>query len=975
MTGLRSYFKFIFVFTLLTFQSQTFSQKISDAEIKKRIENYKADPRGPYKAIRWFCVDGTTVPANERCPQPGGVQRAQYKDEVINLQKSNQIYLGQILATTPFEDFWDETNQNSRFKQYMLEKYLVNNDNGWILRKAKFYRGSVQAEDEENWGIKFYDWLLNQNDQINSKYFLIRQSAKYIPHKGDDNETQTIRAVSKQISDIMPSFMDIRVKIHGRPDAEDLKAVKDFNEKNKSKIAPEVSPMFDQLIKDMENFYRKRDLAFFQKTIKIVPVKSNVKIQVAKFIDEFNKDEKQISIDKKLTAASELIYLIRSEIIKHTKPAERLALIDLSIQLEELIFNEVSKWKTASLDELLLKNYVLGKTAAACGFIEEWEWNSIENILLPPKDENIKLEKLIEIFDNSRRLLEWGAGMVNASFENAITLFEGFEPLVHTFSDDQIRSSMLLPLGQTVSQLGNKISEISNLSNQVLDIENQNDIRGLNPGFAFGELQVVTGSPEDVKVDPSKIYIFSRPPADLKPIAGIATVSEGNLVSHVQLLARNLGIPNAVVTQQNLNSLKKYSGQKIFYAVSRKGTVIMKTESQMTSEEKKLFEKKTRKEEIVSVPIDRLDLSQVKIVNLNKLRASDSGKLCGPKAANLGELKFLFPNNVVEGFVIPFGIFKAHMDQPMPGKKLSYWNFLSETFKNSSQMEEESKPKEQIEKYIFGRLEELREAIKNINLKPEFVLDIEDSFTKIFGNKIEQVPVFIRSDTNMEDLKDFSGAGLNLTVFNVRERSKILQGIRDVWASPYTERSYKWRQKYLNNPQNVFPSTLIIPSVNVDKSGVIITTGITSSNKNDITIAFSRGAGGAVEGQISESYLGTSQNKFELLSPSRETKYNFLPESGGVNKNSATFEKPILSKSELVMLKNFIDQVKLKLPESPGIDSEGPFDIELGIQNNKIWLFQVRPFVENKSANSSEYLNSITPKIPLDKLISLKEKI
>ena len=27
---------------------------------------------------------------------------------------------------------------------------------------------------------------------------------------------------------------------------------------------------------------------------------------------------------------------------------------------------------------------------------------------------------------------------------------------------------------------------------------------------------------------------------------------------------------------------------------------------------------------------------------------------------------------------------------------------------------------------------------------------------------------------------------------------KIIQGIKDVWASPYTERSFKWRQKYLN---------------------------------------------------------------------------------------------------------------------------------------------------------------------------------
>ena len=73
----------------------------------------------------------------------------------------------------------------------------------------------------------------------------------------------------------------------------------------------------------------------------------------------------------------------------------------------------------------------------------------------------------------------------------------------------------------------------------------------------------MNGSSEDIEVSSDKIYIFQRPPADLKPIAGIATVEEGNMVSHVQLLARNLGIPNAALTSSNLNSLKKFEGQKV----------------------------------------------------------------------------------------------------------------------------------------------------------------------------------------------------------------------------------------------------------------------------------------------------------------------------------------------------------------------------------------------------------------------------
>ena len=67
-------------------------------------------------------------------------------------------------------------------------------------------------------------------------------------------------------------------------------------------------------------------------------------------------------------------------------------------------------------------------------------------------------------------------------------------------------------------------------------------------------------------------------------------------------------------------------------------------------------------------------------LNMSKVSSADSGILSGPKAANLGQLKQLFPEHVVNGIVIPFGVFKDHMNQQMPGKGQSYWEYLTEIF-------------------------------------------------------------------------------------------------------------------------------------------------------------------------------------------------------------------------------------------------------------------------------------------------------
>lgn len=943
------------------------AQNTDQAAIKAMVENYKQDQRGPYKDIRWFCKDGTTRQAKDPCPDPpGGVQRARYKEEVTNLAKKEHLFLGQILATTPSADFWDADHRQSRLKQYQLEKFLRANDDGWILRKAQFYRGAIQAEDEEAWGIEFFQWLLAKDDLLQQHFFLIRQAARDIPHQGDNSKTQSVRAVSKAISDEYLPFMDLRIKIHGQPDAGDIQKVRAFRDQHRAKLSGPLLQKFDQLLTDMEIVYQPVSLRSLERYLKPLPKDSELRQAIADFID--SNAELPEGCDRQI-AISDLLYEIRRQILTVKKPSARLALIDLSNQLEEILFKDMAAWPAPTLDLLLDKVYYLSQAAAGAGFLETWEWERIQWNMWPFAEAEVELIRLNRYLDRARSVVEWGAGSTRGAYEHTVDLFAGFEPLAYGFLDDRIRGSVLLPLGQAVSRLGDFLAQQANLSNKVLDIDNQSHIRGVNPGYAKGQL-VVTDSPDEVEVSNDKIYVFSRPPSDLKPVAGIATVTEGNVVSHVQLLARNLGIPNAVVSNQNLEALKKYSGREVFYAVSNRGTVIMKLADQMSAEEKKLFEVKKRNENKVSVPVDKIVLSQTSVLNMREVKATDSGKLCGPKAANLGQLKQMFPEHVVEGLVIPFGIFRKHLDQPMPGQSGSYWEYLNAAFAKAKTMSDAA-----AETYLLQELEVLRTAIKEIPLQPDFLAELKEKFRSAFGQELGKVPVFLRSDTNMEDLKEFTGAGLNLTLFNVVDADRILQGIKDVWASPYTERSYKWRQRYLLNPENVFPSILIIPSVDVDYSGVLITKGIATGDPKDLTIAFSRGAGGAVDGQAAESYLLFPWGGSYLISPAREPFYNRLPATGGTKKMPATFESPILNDDNIAAIRTLAAEVREKLPKAPGIETQGPFDVELGFKDDQLWLFQVRPFVENKNAVTSTYLESITPQIPGQKKIAIQSPL
>src|SRR5690606_2728742 len=129
--------------------------------------------------------------------------------------------------------------------------------------------------------------------------------------------------------------------------------------------------------------------------------------------------------------------------------------------------------------------------------------------------------------------------------------------------------------------------------------------------------------------------------------------------------------------------------------------------------------------------------------------------------------------------------------------------------------------KEAAQQMLLAAMNAFVVAIKEQPLLPEFEAELNAALNAI-GDP-EAYGVFIRSDTNVEDLENFTGAGLNLTVPNVVGVATIKRHLREVWASPWFERSFHWRQSVLTNPQFVYPSVLLHKTVPAEASGVMLT--------------------------------------------------------------------------------------------------------------------------------------------------------
>ena len=136
-----------------------------------------------------------------------------------------------LLSGLDAEAFVDDPEVGDALAQLLIERYLVSADDGWILRRALFYRGAIQEENERESARRLLAEMASRPEWIGPRYTALRVAVRMLPHGKDSASVQKMRQLSAALSDRDDAFKPLRAKIHGAPSADDADRVREYADK------------------------------------------------------------------------------------------------------------------------------------------------------------------------------------------------------------------------------------------------------------------------------------------------------------------------------------------------------------------------------------------------------------------------------------------------------------------------------------------------------------------------------------------------------------------------------------------------------------------------------------------------------------------------------------------------------------------------------------------------------------------------
>jgi len=521
---------------------------------------------------------------------------------------------------------------------------------------------------------------------------------------------------------------------------------------------------------------------------------------------------------------------------------------------------------------------------------------------------SLNLKNYQALLRNLERIPVWSERRVQFFFGAQVKRLSSIEPLTVNYVPDRLRGSPLLSYTELLKMLATDAATLSGVQHRFFNQQVSTGFRVLNSGVAQGELH----TPETLaalELKPKNVVlVVPETLADLPAVTGILTAFEGNQLSHVQLLARNLGVPNVVVTQELIKQLPEYYGKKIEVLASNNGIVSIALLKE--SEPSQSTQIQTNTEEdipsfLIKVNEKKLDLSQTTSISTKDLDATSSGVTVGPKAAKVAQLGKQFVGKVPPGLAIPFGSFRITMFD---------WIKSQYTQMNSLEGAE-------LVTFQNAFLDELSAWFLTVELDPEFIKDLREKMRK-------ELPHVVGFDA-------------------------VVESIRKVWASPFSRRAFGWRQARMDKPEHVYTAILLHKSVESDKSGVLVTTDIFNQQENKLSVVLNEGVAGGVDGLSAESVRidRVSAEIDFLASATADIKRILLPQ-GGSELVPASGAARQLNQQNIRDLIDFSAQVGGWFSDDPNAIA----DVEFGFKNNKFVLFQIRPLVESAVGSSDPRL-------------------
>ena len=450
------------------------------------------------------------------------------------------------------------------------------------------------------------------------------------------------------------------------------------------------------------------------------------------------------------------------------------------------------------------------------------------------------------------------------------------------------------------------------------DINKEQEYQPLNVAKGLGRIHIIPKLDEHVEIGFNEILVLDEVPVQLPPVAGIITSQPSTPLSHINLLAKGWGIPNAYI--KNARELfKQYDGWWVSFETLREKYTIRRADMDQ------LREYQRRQAQRLDVMKPRFDLDERRLLGLAQQRARSSIAF-GGKSANLGEvMNARLPGIIVPGgFTIPF---------------YSYDEFIK---------------RNNLDDVIFGLLNDqkfvhdpayrreqlvmLRQKIESAEFDPELQRKVLQKVAAEFAGK----GLFVRSSSNSEDLPNFSGAGLYTTVPNVRGEKELIDAIKKVWASLWNFEAYEARERASVDHSKIFMAVLLQEGINSESSGVMITADpFDRENSGVIYISAKRGLGiKVVEGQrIAEQIIFRPRtNAVQVLTRSAEDSLLTFDENGGVKEVPITGDRVVLTDDVIRRLVRAASAIKR-------VFGSRDQDIEWAYMKGQIYIVQSRPFI------------------------------
>ena len=899
------------------------------ADLKKRR-------KGPFRRIRWFCKDGAVLPPKASCRgHGGGVQHGQWSREASALRRAGYGVPNLLVEFRTGERLEKITLET--VKPLLVERFLIGFDDGWIFRRARFYRGAIQMEDEAAGSFALIGRLLESDHFDNQNFLLLREAWRLLPHEFTSPLLDQIRDQSAHLAGRDPGFEPIRAKLHALPDIGDASRIRHYARTRGRKV----------LRKQYQALAWRVERLFDEASVRKALGKGVDEQHFGKALAAFSRQPPKLPLER-FRQGSRLLMALREQFPRRSRKV-RIRQLKMSLAVEQMVYAAAASLQgelpNATRVERLGWLHAAAQALYGVGLISKREQQQVAASLLSLLSTPPTISQYWRAIQDLARVMSWGDRWMHYHFGATIDRLAEIEPLARRMIPSRLRGSILGFYSRVVDSLLRDAQALVGVSPVVLGEPAGADVRALNAGAAEG---VLRQPPKDGELDASSIYLLPETTADLSPVAGILTEGEGNSLSHVQLLAANLGIPNVAVRGETLERIEAVVGQRIRMRVSPGGVVRL---DRAEEDHRPAVAIAPADHARIAPNLEKLDLEQREIHRLSELRDEDSGRIVGPKAARLAELKRQFPEAVAESLAIPFGRFRQFLDQPLPGSSGTLFDWMKQQYQLMSLVE--GKHRRAIQRR-FLRL--LRQHIQTLPFPDGMERDLKRQLAAVFG-KPGEYALFVRSDTNVEDLPGFTGAGLNLTVPNVRGYEALLQAIRDVWASPFTARAFAWRQGRMSHPEQVYPSVLLMKTVPVDKSGVMVTMDASTGEKDKLRIAVNRGLGGAVAGQLAEEWrIDLNTGIVTLLADATSPTYRIVEPQGGLRTVSAPADGKVLTPIELDALRAL---AKTALERYPQRDEQGRLvsaDIEFGFEKGELRLFQIRPFLRNRKGRAFRQL-------------------